>query len=236
MRITVERTLGESYLLAEEDGQKDANELFLETQMLSENKIEGLLPMQVRTINRTTRYQYPVSGKVSLKQLYEKAEMNAEAIRKLIEGIRNAFLSADEYLLRSEHILLDPAYIFRDQTDGSVSLCACPAWEGSLQEGMQNLADYLILVTDHSQDEAIDLSYGFYRKVSAGDFYFDPLLTKEEKKEEDQESKEEAMQPVQYETAGEKKTGSSALGVLGFAAVFALVVCFTICLLLLKFR
>ena len=235
MRLTVERTMGESYLLAEEEGLEEQENLYLETQMLTENRIEGLLPMQVRTINRTTRYQYPVSGKVPLKQLYEKAEMNADAIRQLIEGIRSAFLSAEEYLLQAEHILLDPAYIFRDQTDGRVSLCACPAWEGSLQKGMQDLADYLISVTDHSQDDAIDLSYGFYRKVSAGDFYFDPLLAKDEKKQEDP-PKETQINSVTAQTGDMRRSGGGALGVLGFTAVFALVVCFTICLLLLKFR
>ena len=237
MRITVERTMGESYLLAEkENAGAEQDGLFLETQMLTENRIEGLLPMQVRTVNRITRYQYPVSGKATLKQLYEKAEMNADAIRKLIEGIRKAFLSAEDYLLQAEHILLDPAYIFCDLTDGSVSLCACPVWEGSLQKGMQDLADYLISVTDHSRDDAIDLSYGFYRKVSSGDYRFDDLLAKEEKAKPEESVPKPVFSSVDCEPPAENRRKSGVLSVLGFAAVFAFVVCFTMCLLLLKFR
>ena len=237
MRITVERTMGESYLLAEgENGETEQDGLFLETQMLTENRIEGLLPMQVCTVNRVTRYQYPVSGKAAIKQLYEKAEMNADAIRQLIEGIRKAFLSAEEYLLQAEHILLDPAYIFCDRTDGSVCLCACPVWEGSLQKGMQDLADYLISVTDHSRDDAIDLSYGFYRKVASGDYRFDDLLAKEETKVQEESVREQDGSFVKCEPSAENGRKSGALSVLGFAAVFAFVICFTICLLLLKFR
>lgn len=241
MRITMERTMGETYLLLE-DEEAGEEKQELETQMLTENRIDGLLRLQVRSVNGVRGYRYCVSGMASVKQLFEKTEMDAACLRNLIRGIRKAFLSAEEFLLNTEHILTDPAYIFQDLTSGEVCLCICPLWKEPLQEGLKQLAEYLISVTDHGIDEAIDLSYGFYKLAFAGDFRFDRLLEKEESKK-----MQTAELPDPKERAGmaadrpgemhkEKGTPNGALTVLGFAAVFALIVCFTMCLLLLKFR
>ncbi len=231
MRITVDRALGESYLVLEEDRSTFDHGAFLETRMLTENRIDGILPMQIRNTDEMIRYQYPVSGKATLKQVYERSQIGTSSLKSLIAGVQNAFLCAQEYLLMSEHILLDPEYIFVDPKDQSIHMCICPAWNIPVADGLQTLAEYLISITDHKEDTAIDLSYGFYRKVAAKDYSFENLLTEERiRTEETVPVKEERTQePV-------KRTRSAAGSILGFAAVFALIVCFTMCLLVLKFR
>ena len=231
MRITIDRALGESYLVLEEDRASFDQGAFLETRMLTENRISGLLPMRIGNMDETIRYQYPVSGKATIKQVYEHAEIGALALKALIEGIQNVFLSAQEYLLMPEHILLDPEYIFVDPKDRSIHMCICPAWNIPVADGLQTLSEYLISITDHKEDQAIDLSYGFYKKVAAKDYSFEGLLKEESSREEESVPiKEERMEePV-------KRTRSAAGSILGFAAVFALIVCFTMCLLVLKFR
>lgn len=242
MRITVERTMGESYLVIEEENPEDAlDPLFLETRMLSENRIDRLLPLLVRSTGGNTRYQYPVSGLTSIGKLYEGSMMGKQDLRSFLTDLKAALVSAEEYLISAEHILLDPEYIFRDLKDNTFLFCACPVWESSLQEKLQALAEYLITVTDHSQDEAIDLSYGFYRYAAAGDYGFDRLLEdggtcEREKEPDDPVTKKQPAGEKQEAKISRGSASSGAFGILGFAAVFALVLCFTLCLLLLKFR
>ena len=239
MHIMVERTMGESYLCLEEENAEVTDPL--EIQMLTENRIEGLLRLQIRTVDGVIGYRYPISGMISLKQHYESTEMDDSALRDLIRGIRKALQSAEEYLLCKEHILADPSYIFRDLSNGGIFLCVCPLWDVPLQEGMQKLAEFLISVTDHGCDAAIDLSYGFYRMAFAGDYRFDKLLEKEQIQKpaeaENIASKAPDKAVVVKEIPEREKNGTNgAVRVLGLAAVFALIVCFTMCLLLLKFR
>ena len=242
MRITVERTMGESYLIIEEDNQENAlDSISLETRMLSENRIDRLLPLLVRADGQSTRYQYPVSGMTSIRRMYEGSMMGKQDLRSFLTDLKAALVSSEAYLISTEHILLDPEYIYRDIKDNAFFFCACPIWECSLQEKLQALAEFLISVTDHSQDEAIDLSYGFYRYAVAGDYGFDRLLEEAGNKDAGKESDDmtEKMQPANVKPAVGKNAGntsSGAFGILGFAAVFALVLCFTLCLLLLKFR
>ena len=226
MRITVERTMGESYLLLEEEDREGPKD-FVEIQMLTENCIDGLLRLQVRRENGLTKYRYLTSGMASVRQLYEKKEMDAEALRNLIGGIRKALISAEEYLLCPEHILTDPSYVFQDLTSKAVFLCLCPLWKEPLQTGMQKLAEFLISVTNHDADAAIDLSYGFYKLVFAGDYSFDRLLEQEEKKETKREEvrfgERSTGDGKEREEKQRKNSSNGALSVLGFAAIFALI-------------
>lgn len=237
VKISVERTMRDSFLIIEEqEGTETQRDVHFETQMLSGNRIAGMLEMQVRTVDCRVRYQYPFTGKTALKQKFENEQMDADAIRIVIEGVRNAYLRAEEYLLRAEHVIVDPSCIFWDRDQNSVSFCCCPVWDVPVKKGLQELAEFMISVTDHAQEYAIDLSYGFYRKIMSGDYRFDDLP---ERKAEQKPDKVVAQEEYAYEPVPgscKKESGRGALGILGFAAVFALVVCFTLCLLLLKFR
>ncbi|MBO4901801.1 MAG: hypothetical protein J5518_03295 [Lachnospiraceae bacterium] len=248
LKITTDRTIDESYLVIEEQddkeqGLQDAEGVLLETHMLTENRMASLLPLKQNYIDGRISYRYPVTGKTPLKQLYDRTGIRAEMMRNLIGSIRTAFQCAEEYLIDTGHILLDPAYIYySDQNDHGFFLCCCPLWSVPVQTGMQELAEYLITITDHSDDCAIDLAYGFYKQIMTGDLSMDRLLATErapaekvlpvhtEREEQDRNNRVSTVIP---ETP-HRKTGS--LGVLGFATVFALVLCFTMCLLLLKFH
>lgn len=238
---SIDRSATESYLIIEDDADAaEQNGPAFETRMLLENRMDPFLPFLVQHIDHTVKYRYPITGKMSVKQMFEKREIGENILRPLIDGIYRGLLCAEEYMLQEEHILMDPAHVYWDGTNAKVNLCLCPISNAVLQEGMQELAEFLITATDHGDHEAIDLTYGFFRMVCARDYRFGLLLHTQEKAAAD----EPAPLPLQEESNRENiqmqppvvKRGNSASGVLGFAAAFAIIVCFTLCLLLLKFR
>ena len=52
-----------------------------QNKMLEENQVEGLLEMHGRGMDDKSCYDYDVSGKVSMKALYEKHTMSGEEIK-----------------------------------------------------------------------------------------------------------------------------------------------------------
>lgn len=234
-RESIDRSAKETYLIIEDDADAatETGPAF-ETQMLLENRMDPFLPLLVQHVDHTVRYRYPVTGKTNVKQMFEKREIGADILRTLIDGIHRGLLCAEEYMLQEGHILVDPAHVYWDSANEAVFLCPCPISNAALKEGMQELAEFLITVTDHGDHAAIDLTYGFFRMVCAGDYRFDLLLHAKEKETEEEIISREDNQTKTERTVAKRKNNAS--GVLGFAAAFAIVICFTLCLLLLKFR
>ena len=54
-----------------------------QNKMLEENQVEGLLEMHGRGMDDKSCYDYDVSGKVSMKALYEKHTMSGEEIKNI---------------------------------------------------------------------------------------------------------------------------------------------------------
>ena len=60
-----------------------------QNKMLEENQVEGLLEMHGRGMDDKSCYDYDVSGKVSMRALYEKHTMSGEEIKILLKSIDN---------------------------------------------------------------------------------------------------------------------------------------------------
>jgi len=97
-RITIEESV-----LYKEDYQ---------IRMLTRNQIEGLLPVKGRGMNGHSYFDYDVSGKVSMKAMYERSKINSEDIKKFLKQLKKVVGDVDNYLLNKHCILLKPEYIF----------------------------------------------------------------------------------------------------------------------------
>ena len=82
-----------------------------QNKMLEENQVEGLLEMHGRGMDDKSCYDYDVSGKVSMKALYEKHTMSGEEIKILLKSILRVVKEVERYLLNVNCILMDPEYI-----------------------------------------------------------------------------------------------------------------------------
>ena len=73
-----------------------------QNKMLEENQVEGLLEMHGRGMDDKSCYDYDVSGKVSMKALYEKHTMSGEEIKILLKSILRVVKEVERYLLNVE--------------------------------------------------------------------------------------------------------------------------------------
>lgn len=80
--------------------------------MLMSNEIIGILPVRGRGFNGRSCYDYNVSGKISMRAMYERNEISAKDIKIFLECLSMALEEVQKYLLDIHCILLNPEYIF----------------------------------------------------------------------------------------------------------------------------
>ena len=76
-----------------------------QNKMLEENQVEGLLEMHGRGMDDKSCYDYDVSGKVSMKALYEKHTMGGEEIKILLKSILHVVKEVERHLLNVNSII-----------------------------------------------------------------------------------------------------------------------------------
>lgn len=91
--------------------------------MLTNNKINGLAPTIFMQLDMTKYIKYNVSAKVSVKQFFT-GPVNKKRLIGVFTGIVDAMLSAEDYMIDTNTILLDLDFIFADvSTCETVLIC-----------------------------------------------------------------------------------------------------------------
>lgn len=93
--------------------------------MLTNNKIPGLAPVMFTQRDNTKYIKYNVSAKVPVQQLFSRA-VNRKRLLGVFNGIVNAMLSAEEYMIDTNTILVDLNYMFTDVTTCETILISLP--------------------------------------------------------------------------------------------------------------
>ena len=108
------------YAISEEDSVDS-----MSLGMLTNNRIPGLAPAIFTQMDATKYIKYNVSAKVSVKQLFE-GQVNKKRLLGVFNGIVDAMLSAEEYMIDTSTILLDLDYIFADVSTCETILVCLP--------------------------------------------------------------------------------------------------------------
>lgn len=91
--------------------------------MLTNNKIPGLATTLFTQMDATKYIKYNVSSKVSVSQFF-MGPVNKKRLLGVFEGIVDAMLSAEDYMIDIQTIMLDLEYIFTDvSTCETVLIC-----------------------------------------------------------------------------------------------------------------
>lgn len=91
--------------------------------MLTNNKIPGLATTLFTQMDATKYIKYNVSAKVSVRQFFSGA-VNKKRLLGVFKGVVNALLSAEDYMIDGNTILLDLDYVFADvSTCDTVLIC-----------------------------------------------------------------------------------------------------------------
>ncbi len=180
--ITAEykRDLKNSYLLLPAAAETAKS---YQMQMISRNKIEGLLSCQLHMEKGQGVCWYEISSKQSLQHIYAASEINYEELKNLLTGIYIILQRLGQYLLHDASLLLEPEYIYMDIEERKVSLIYLPGYEESGFAGIRRLAEYVLSRVNHKEEQAARLAYHFYQCTREENFSFQHLVSYIEKQQ-----------------------------------------------------
>lgn len=171
-KMEYQKSLNQNYLVYKnERGVED-----YELRMLTENQIEYLLPLELRSIDGRDDMYYQIGSLQPLSKLYKNREMKLEDVRIILIGLTGAIAAIQEYMLNERHVVLLPEYFFIRRESREVRLLFHPFYEEDIREGIREFADYLIGRIDHTEQQAVMMGYQFYRIVKEDNFIIEDIV------------------------------------------------------------
>lgn len=137
-----------------------------EGKMLEEAKPSGFLQLLK---GEPGEYGYDITGKKTLSVAFERVPMNAEQIKKVIGGILQTAVRAEEYLLRPECLVLTPEHIYLNFPEYEISLCYYPEYQVPFFRQLGKLFEIFLNRVDYREEQAISLVYGLYMLLQEPD-------------------------------------------------------------------
>ena len=147
----------------------------LEENMLSANRIEGMLPVQWFREDDNYLLCYEITGMQALDRLLENRPADEKLLKILLTGVTVTVMQLEKYLLFEEGVCLLPEMIFFDNKAETIHFCYYPQENKILQEQLIKLMEYLLAKTDHKNTNAVQLVYSVYEGVQNPSFCLSDL-------------------------------------------------------------
>ena len=102
--------------------------------MLAVNRIQGLLTCSARVIDGESFLYYCITSKQSLARKYEHCSIGEEQLKTFLYAAAAMVKSLSEFLLDTARIIMDPEYIFYDESREQYCFTYFPWFEGNNQQ------------------------------------------------------------------------------------------------------
>lgn len=159
-RITIEESV-----LYKEDYQ---------IRMLEENQIEGILPVKGRGRNGCSFYDYDVSGKISMKAMYERSKISSQDMKKFLSQLKQVIYSVERHLLNKQCILLRPEYIFYEEE--RYYFCYFPLAKEDFWKEFHVLTEYFVKYADYEDQECIKMVFLLHKETMEEYYSLEKLI------------------------------------------------------------
>ena len=155
--------------------QKEENASSLEMNMMINNQIEGVIPLEIRSLNGQEYLYYEINSKQSLQRLLQLVELKKEDLRKLFLDMIEILEEGRNYLLQLNHFYLSPETIFLDVSNRKLSLCFVPGYDNNVMKQIEGLIEYFMNHINHQNQEVVVFIYGLYRLSKQDNFTLQDL-------------------------------------------------------------
>ena len=187
METQYRRNLNHTYLTLEVDEVYDED---YQMRMLKANKIDGLLLVAGHGVDGISKYAYDISGKSSLKAIYEKTDISKEELEVFLMSLLTLVKVIQNFMLDANKILLDPEYIFYEKE--KYYFCYLPKKEEQLENSFHKLTEYFVSKIDHKDQKGIQTAYILHKATMEENYNLEAVidqirqeeLVEEEEKEE----------------------------------------------------
>lgn len=132
--------------------------------MLLQNRIPGILPVHMQVMDGVRELYYEITSYESLTRRYEAEKMAKEEILHLLLAMSHIMDEADRYLLRGTGIVLEPEYVFIGTDCREISFCYDPEGCGSMAEGLNRMARFILDHIDYDEKESVRIAYALFQE------------------------------------------------------------------------
>lgn len=132
-----------------------------EEQMLTNNRIPGLLPTELLLRDGKKKFRYDITEQQSLRQIAEEERLSGNFLKNLFQSVETAVTDAKQYLLREEGFMLTPELIFQNER-GEISLCYHPGTDKNLRQQLAELSEWLLGKLDACDSAAVYAGYSLH--------------------------------------------------------------------------
>lgn len=202
-QLTYERTLTHSYLVLETGA---GNVIPYQLLMLEKNKIKGLLECKVQYIDLRKRYLYDISSKQPLREAFSIRKLTGQELKSLLYGLWEVMKELEKYLLDSNGLLLSADVLYWDLAAEEAAVVYNPEiTEEESREALLRLAEDLLELISHEDEQAVDLAYRLYDLTRETHFTWNRMIEYIEEKENTR--KEAALKKEQALGQAENQIG-----------------------------
>ena len=145
--ISYHKDYRHNYLIIREDEMIGDD---YQRKMITENRIRGLLPCQIRYINGETLLYYEITSKQSVKGLFEGKHLTMKELKGLFISLKMVMEETASFLLPEDGLLIEPDMIFTELEKDEFYFVYDPFSES---RGTQTLITLLEFLADHVDGE-----------------------------------------------------------------------------------
>lgn len=149
-----------NYLILEIDKTRSNSYI---AKMILNNKITGLLNVELRCIDDKDYFYYDITNKASLSNAYKSKLIRYDRLKSLILNIINTLEKSREFLLNEEGFILKPDYIYIDKDEITPVLCYSVDYNEPLIIQFSKLIEYFMNKVDYKDEKAVLLVYALYK-------------------------------------------------------------------------
>ncbi len=142
--------------------------------MITNNKIQGLLPCRERHINGELFLYYEITSKQNLASIYENKRINMTFLKHFFVQLKTAWDNMSRFLLEEKYLVLNPEYIFTDIESDELFFLYYPFI--TEENHIKQLFEFLTEKVDSEDDKAVDICYKGLELIEKDLFVLDEVL------------------------------------------------------------
>ena len=131
--------------------------------MLLSNCIEGIIPMQLRSINGEQEVIFDVTEKESIRKTLDARVAGRDEIRELFGEIMKVSAGIERFLIDEGCLVLRPEMIFRNLRTGKLEFICVPDPDGEEKRGNDTLTEFMRFLAEKIDTSDETLTESVYR-------------------------------------------------------------------------
>ncbi|MFP3155736.1 FHA domain-containing protein [Lachnospiraceae bacterium ZAX-1] len=147
----------------DENGNVKVEHVGFELEMIHNNAIGGILPMQVFRFDDRTEFWYDITGKQSLLSYFERIRLKADTLFLILNSLERLCHTLKLYMLEEQRVNLIEELIYINYDADQIYFTYLPFKKEDMHVGFQKFMEFILQKIDHSDEKAVTIGYETYQ-------------------------------------------------------------------------